>query len=388
MRQITVIGGGIAGLVAAISCAERGAPVRLLEAHEELGGRGRTTAGRYRANLGPHVVYQDGAIFKWLAERSIMPPVAPAPMSGVRFRWQGALGRTPPFFALPSVLRLRGREAPADRDFRSWAADHTDERVAAVLSNVAGIYTFHHDPGALSAAFVWPRTVRALLTVPLNVRYVIGGWGRLIESLERHARGLGVQIVTGARQTALSDPPLIVATELADARALLGDDSLHWPSGATLCLDLAVRHRRGDPFLVSDLDEAAAVERFTAPDPSLAPPGEQLIQAQMPIRPGESPDAAAQRLERLLDLSLPDRHERETWRRRQVMIGRTGALDPPGTTWRDRPPVDRGGGVFLAGDQVAAPGLLSEVAHASAIEAAAGAVVLARRGRGRLRQVA
>ena len=89
----------------------------------------------------------------------------------------------------------------------------------------------------------------------------------------------------------------------------------------------------------------------------------------MPIRPGESTDQAALRLERLLDASLPDWRERETWRRRQVMEGRTGPLDYPGKTWRDRPAVDRGDGVFLAGDMVAAPGLLSEVAWASGVEA-------------------
>jgi hypothetical protein len=36
--------------------------------------------------------------------------------------------------------------------------------------------------------------------------------------------------------------------------------------------------------------------------------------------------------------------------------------------------VDRGGGVFVAGDMVAAPGLLSEVAWASAITASRGAL--------------
>jgi hypothetical protein len=34
-----------------------------------------------------------------------------------------------------------------------------------------------------------------------------------------------------------------------------------------------------------------------------------------------------------------------------------------------RPPVDRGGGVHLAGDQVAAPGVLSEVSFNSALTA-------------------
>jgi hypothetical protein len=70
-----------------------------------------------------------------------------------------------------------------------------------------------------------------------------------------------------------------------------------------------------------------------------------------------------------MDASLPDWRERETWRRRQVMEARSGALDMPGTSWRDRPAIDRGEGVLLAGDMVAAPGLLSEVAWASAIEA-------------------
>ena len=57
------------------------------------------------------------------------------------------------------------------------------------------------------------------------------------------------------------------------------------------------------------------------------------------------------------------------WRRRSVVEGKSGALDLPGATWRDRPAIRRGGDVFLAGDMVAAPGLLSEVSFNSALEA-------------------
>jgi phytoene dehydrogenase-like protein len=387
MRQITVVGGGLAGLTAAIACAEAGERVRLLEAHSELGGRARTSDGPYRANLGPHVLYKGGTLWRWLDERDLLPPTARTPLSGLRVRCDGALQRTPPLSALPVILRLRGREAPVDRDFFSWAADHTDERTAALLSAAAGVYTFHHDPGALSAAFVWQRTVRTLLTAPPAARYVIGGWSRLVDALAERARALGVVVELGARVEDLPDAPMIVATELGDARGLLGDDSLRWTSGKTVCLDVAMRARRGDPFVVSDLDEAGWIERFTAPDPTLAPEGEELVQAQMPMRPGEGADAAAARLERLLDLSYPDWRERETWRRRQVMDGRTGALDPPGTTWRDRPAIDRGDGVFLAGDMVAAPGLLFEVGAASAVEAARLATAAAA-GRAPLREVA
>ncbi len=74
MKEITIIGGGIAGLTAAISCAEQGAPVRLLEAHAELGGRARSTGGPYKANLGPHAVLAKSLMWSWLASIEL-PPV-------------------------------------------------------------------------------------------------------------------------------------------------------------------------------------------------------------------------------------------------------------------------------------------------------------------------
>ena len=374
MSRVTIIGAGIAGLTAAITAAEAGIEVRVVEAHDELGGRARSTHGRYKANLGPHALYKDGPMWAWLRDRDLLPAIAAPPLAGIRVRWEGEIRRTPPLASIPTVLRLRGRDAPVDRAFRDWVSDHADERAAAMLSAAAGVYSFHHDPGELSAAFVWPRSVRAFLSVPPPARYPIGGWGALVRALEDRIRALRVTVQTGERVHALPEAPVIVATELADARDLLDDPTLRYPSGRTVCLDLALSHRRGDPWVVSDLDEAGWVERFTAADPTLAPDGEELIQAQMPIRPDESADAAHIRLERLLDGSLEGWRDRVTWRRRQVMDGRTGALDLPGTTWRDRPAIDRGGGILLAGDMVAAPGLLSEVAWASGLQAAQAAL--------------
>jgi phytoene dehydrogenase-like protein len=374
MSGITIVGGGIAGLVAAITCAETEAEVTLFEAHDDLGGRARSTEGPYKANLGPHVLYKDGPFCRWLGDRDLMPATRGVPLAPIRFRWEGDLRRTPPLATAPAVLRLRGRQAPADRDFRSWATEHTDARTAQILSAAAGVYTFHHDPGELSAEFIWGRTVRALLNAPPPARYVIGAWNSLVSALEGRARQLGARIETDHCVASLPEPPVIVATELRQARELLGDDSLEWPGGRTVCLDFGIEHRRGDPFVVSDLDEAGWLERYSAADRSLAPKGMELVQAQMPIRPGESPEQAGLRLERLIDQSLPDWRKRETWRRRIVMDQRSGALDFPGTTWSDRPAVDRGGGVFVAGDMMAAPGLLSEVAWGSGIEAARGAV--------------
>lgn len=380
MSNVTIIGGGVAGLTAAITCAEGGARVRLFEAHDSLGGRARTTDGPYRANLGPHAVYKGGSLWNWLQDRNLMPPLARPRLTGYRFYYEGAVHRTPPIALIPPGLRLRGRVAPADQDFHSWATDHSDPRTAAVLASAAGVYTFHHDPGELSAAFVWERSQRLLLNANPPVRFITGGWSSLVGALEHRARTLGVEILCGERVDALPAPPVVVALELRDARDLLDDPELFWPSGNTVCLDLGLVERAGDPWIVSDLESAGWAERYTAQDASLAPAGEHLIQSQMPIRPGETADAAGARLERLLDRSFADWRERAKWRRRQVMDGRSGALDPPETTWRDRPAIDRGDGVYLCGDQVAAPGCLAEVSFASAIEAGTLAVARARRG--------
>lgn len=362
--------------------------MRLLEAHDSLGGRARSMVGPYKANFGPHVIYKDGPFWSWLAERELLPHYSGPPLAGIRFRWQGEIRRTPPLGTVPAVLRLRGREAPVDQDFRGWVAGHSDERTAAMLSAAAGVYTFHHDPGELSAAFVWKHSVRVLLSPPPTARYLHGGWGSLVDALEDRVRRLGVAVETGRAVESLPESPLIVATELERAGELLGDDSLSWPGGHTVCIDLGLEHRRGDPFVVSDLDESGWVERFSAADPSLAPTGEELVQAQMPVRPGEGTEAAALRLERLLEAAFPGLRERENWRRRQLMDGRSGPLDHPGKTWRDRPAVDRGDGVFLAGDMVAAPGLLSEVSWASGAEAGSLALAAVGSKRGELRRVA
>jgi phytoene dehydrogenase-like protein len=387
-HEITIVGAGIAGLVAAISCAEEGARVRLIEAHGAVGGRGRSSDGLYKANLGPHAMYHDGGFWKWMRERDVLPAHASPRLTGVRLRLGGTLRRTPPLGILPSVLRLRGREAPVNVDFRTWAASHTDDSTANILSAAAGVFTFYHDPGELSAAFVWPRMVRLLLTAPSIVRYPVGGWTALIDSLERRVRELDVTVDTGTRLDALPGGPTIVATELDQARELLGDDSLQWQSGHTVCLDLGLRYRRGDPTVVSDMDEAGWIGRYSAANPSIAPDGEELLQAQMPIRPGETTEQAALRLEGLLDVAIEDWRARETWRRRQVMDARSGALDMPGTSWRERPSVDRGDDVFLAGDMVAADGMLAEVSWASAVEASRLALKALNTTRLRLREVA
>src|SRR5690349_15173061 len=196
MENITVVGGGFAGLVAAITCAESGVRVRLLEAHQTLGGRARATEPPHVAHDGPHVLYSDGPWWRWLADRDLigaytaMPPLrGPA---GIRFRHGGRLRRTPPA-ALLTVLAHRRRQAPVDLDFFTWVRERHGVAAATAASNLMGVATFDADPGRLSAAFVWPRLLRVTAPIPA-ARYVTGGWTGLVDRLAMHARTLGVRI--------------------------------------------------------------------------------------------------------------------------------------------------------------------------------------------------
>ena len=170
---------------------------------------------------------------------------------------------------------------------------------------------------------------------------------------------------------------MIVATSLDAARRLLGRRRrCAGPAAVRRLLDLALRTvgRGRDRSSSPTSTRPAGSNGSPSQDPSLAPAGEQLLQGQFPVGPGDSRADGIARAGTLLDLGFPGWRERTVWRRESLATGRTGAVDLPGTTWRDRPRIDRGDGVYLAGDQVAAPGVLSEVAFNSGIAAASRAL--------------
>lgn len=378
---LAIIGGGFAGLTAAITAAEAGARVTIHESHHTIGGRARTAEGPYRTNEGPHALYNGGPHWAWLKQRDLIGPLAPLPpVEGTRLRLhhQGRLRRTPPL-AMLKLLRRKPEQAPVDKDFMSWAGGEVGEEGARAAAHYVAVATFHHDPGSLSARFVHERLRRAT-KLPPEAHYPRGGWGSVIDRMATLAWNLGVRVETLSRVDTLASlpataagpaaaGPVIVATSLPAARHLLQDDTLQWDSARTTLVDLALKSRKGDPFAISDLDRTGWIERFTTQDRTLAPAGQELVQGQIPLSPEESKADGVARADHLLDLGFPGWRDRLVWRRDSVSNGRTGAVDLPGTTWRDRPAIDRGNGVYLAGDQVAAPGLLSEVSFNSALEA-------------------
>ncbi|MFD4366833.1 FAD-dependent oxidoreductase [Rhodococcus sp. NPDC058521] len=369
---ITVVGGGIAGLTAAIECAQAGAKVELHEAHSTLGGRGRATPAPYIAHEGPHVFYADGPHYRWLKRQGFVGGLGwPAPTAFARagFLVDGRIRRVPPFGMLKAQARP-GASAPVDADFHSWASEKFGAQSAHRIANAIGVATYDSDTGRLSAAFVWNLFHRIYAPRVPGVRWVRGGWQTVIDRMCTRAAELGVEIRTESRVGDLPTTPTIVATELSSARALLKDESLVWTSGACVMLDVALPTSRRDCRIVADLDGGGFHESYSMQDRSTAPRGESLYQLDMPIRPNESIAQARARLNRFADTVLPEWRDRATWQRTATARNRTGAIDLPGHTWRDRPAIDRGSDVYLAGDMVAAPGMRGEISVNSAVDAA------------------
>jgi len=360
--DLTIVGAGLTGLTAAIEAAERGWQVTVAEAHSRPGGRARSLAAPYRANAGPHAVYVDGPWWAWLERRGLTPPIVEAPRSASLVRAGGRLGPWPA--GLSEAIAALPAEAPAGEPFRAWLLRHVDAKTAEAIVGVVFIPTFDHDPGRLSAAFARQCLRRALAG---GARYVAGGWSTLVGLLAGRATSLGVQICTQTRAAALPAGPAILATSLAAARQLTGDRSLAWPSARVATVDLGLRAGGGpDWFRVMDLDDRIYAARYSLADPTAAPPGHELIQISAACAPRERKTDAERRVQRLLDQSWPGWRAAVQWHRSSVRTHCTGAVDLPGTTWRDRPAVSRGTALAVATDQSAAPGLLAETGIAAA----------------------
>lgn len=142
-----------------------------------------------------------------------------------------------------------------------------------------------------------------------------------------------------------------------------------------MLLDVGYRGEARDSVCVvydleEDLETCVLSDRLSALDRSLAPDGHHLLQASLGISPEDDLHHSVGRIEAAFDKSYPGWREGEVWRREALAVGRSGALDPPGATWRDRPAIDRGEGIHIAGDAVRAPGHLAEVSVNSGVRAA------------------
>jgi phytoene dehydrogenase-like protein len=232
-----VIGGGLAGLTAAVVLAERGEPVTVLERRGRLGGRATTDEREgHLFNQGPHALYLGGEGLAILRQLGIDPPGGQPPTRGTLAVSQGRIGLLPA--GAWSLLRTpwaRGRErielgrtllglrridtAPlAGQSMTSWlASTYRHQRNRDLIAGLVRVSTYSADLDHLSADV----GVRQLQLALGGVRYLDGGWQSMIDLLSQHASRAGATIVRDAPVEALRSDggPLTVETPTQAYRA-------------------------------------------------------------------------------------------------------------------------------------------------------------------------
>jgi phytoene dehydrogenase-like protein len=424
--RVVVVGGGLAGLVAAAFAARGGARVTLYERLSELGGRGRTREERgFRFNMGPHALYLGGHAATVLGELGVAPKGGRVSGSGALGRWGGRLHALPAGSVSLLSTGLLGvaekleiarflKDLPA-RDWSSLDAASLDgvlerelrgPRSRALVHALVRLSSYCHAPEAISAGAALAQLAASLR----GVLYLDGGWQSLVAALRETALRAGVEIRAGqavralehdarARGVVLADGARVPASavvltggprEVSDLVDAGQHPELERHAKGTVpvraaCLDIALT-RLPEPkrLFALGIDEATYVSVHSA-YADLAPQGAALIQAARYLRPDGSLERAAleTELEGLVDALQPGWRSQLVSKRflRELVV----AHDVPrasagGLAGRPGAAVAGIDGLFLAGDWIGPHGLLADASLASGRAAglrAAGADVAA-----------
>jgi phytoene dehydrogenase-like protein len=420
--RIAVVGGGIAGLVAAATLARGGLQPTLFEAAHALGGRGQTrVAGGFHFNQGPHALYAKGAFAAALADLGV-PVRGGAPVLTAGWALWGTQAHPMP------ILLARGEAAPPLDAAESACLAQALGRIAQgdygaagtglaaftsalppavrmVIEALVRLTSYAHAPEEIDGKAALDQLQLSFA----GVVYVDGGWGSVISGLagaivaaggtlrlehpaaavRREGRAWQVEIAGQAAQpfdaVILATPPA-TACELARESAHIAAAALAARPLRAMCLDLGLSRINGsgtdfalgiDSTVYASLHSAAA---------ELAPPGGGLLHLARYLGPDEAPRAEhIAELEELADRVQPG--WRDNLVQQQRLVGLPIAHDYP--RWHSggrRAPVvvPDAPGLFLAGDWVGDEGMLSDAAAASALVAAHEAAgLLAGRGRSR-----
>ncbi len=407
-KNVIVVGGGIAGLTAAIYLARGGKKVTLFEKERSLGGRSTTSlrAG-FRFNLGPHIVYRRGAAAQVYRELGIpvrggRPRLSATallagdgyklPISAMSLALTGILGPKAKIDFASLMLRLRSIDPKAleGMTIRQWLdANVSDSRLRLVLESLLRFATYSCDLEQSASV--------ALEQLRLAMRgtvFVDEGWQKIVDALHSSAVSAGVNFVTSSRVIGvihddrvraieiggLNDEPkgtrlpaetVVLALDPATARSLVGDGEFARSWGdlkpvTAACLDVALSKLPNPKrrFAVAvDRPLHLAVHSAFA---QLAPHGGALVHA---MKYAAAPDASDEHdLEVLLDEAQPGWRDVVVHRRFLPDAKVSNALITPAVP---RPsPVTPVRGLYLAGDWVAAEGALADAALSSARTAA------------------
>lgn len=387
-RTAIVVGGGPAGLVAAGRLAEGGVATTLLEAGRGYGGRAASERRQgFDLNQGPHALYVGGPAMRELRAMGIdLPRWNPTSYRSVFLR-DGKPTRLPGgSLALGRWLAGVGRGQPEDLGELSvseWLQQTLrSESARAAAAALVRVTTFVADHEALSADVAATQLRIGLLP---GVRYLRGGWQSLVDALAARAERDGAVLRTHAAvrelrremdgwsltldEETLQADVVVVATGGPDAAAkLLGDRSpvAPGPAAELSVLDLGLKSlpRKGRRFALG-VDEPTYLSRHSPPD---HPDGVLLSLASYGRQPREALEATA-------DAVQPGWRERATLQRFLPRMVAVSAIPTPASGGlAGRPDVDRGEGLYLAGDWLGSEGWLVDAAISSGVAAAAAAL--------------
>ncbi|HEY1853283.1 MAG TPA: FAD-dependent oxidoreductase [Solirubrobacterales bacterium] len=383
-----VVGGGPAGLVAATLLAQAGVEITLLEAGRSFGGRAASVRRKgFDLNQGPHALYEGGPAAHRLAEMGIdLPRWNPASVHRSFFVRDGRARRLPSGPAgLTRWLVGTMRTTPAELaglSTREWLQRSVrSEGARAGAASLVRVATFVADHDALPAEVAAGQVKLAI--VP-GVRYLRGGWQSLVDALAAKAQGAGAVLSTrspvrGLRQegggwsveldggSLRADAVVLATGGPAEAAALLGEEAPQAPGppAELSVLDLGLERlpRRGRTF-ATGIDEPAYLSRHSPPDHR---DGVLLSLAGYTAQPRQA-------LEAIADAVQPGWRERLTMERFLPRMTPITAVPTPAAGLAGRPAVDRGDGLYLAGDWIGPEGWLVDAAISSGAAAAAALV--------------
>ncbi len=425
-KNVIIVGGGLAGLSAAVFLARAGRTVTIFERRRYLGGRAVTHLRHgYRFNLGPHAFYRNGLGWNVLRELGIpvrggIPkPRGVAILGGEQYKlptnpWSllttSIFGPKAKAKAAMLLLRIRRIDPKpyASMTVREWIdANASEERLRQVLEAMFRLATYSDRADLQSAS-------AALAHLRLAIRgvvYVDEGWQKIVDSLHSAAVASGVNFVTSSRVVSvhhdggsvrgvelgglevdvrndtmslampdMTDPDkgtlipaetVLMAVDPSTARELAPD--LDWPTSSAVtaaCLDIALSklpEPRNTFALGIDKPLYYSVHSKWA---QLTPKGGALLHA---MKYGEGTEGE---LETLVDEMQPGWRELIVHRRFLPAMTVSNALvEPEGRSSRMRA-VTPVRGLYVAGDWVDEGGILSDAAFASA-RAAAKAILAA-----------